>query len=223
MIRAAVTPRSQLVMLAFPTFPAPASVCARLLNSLLRREDWARERLARHAGKSVRFVAGPWRVGLAIRADGQVDASDPAIVPDVTLTLPGENLSQLPAILRRGDTDEITALLHIQGDAGLAQVASELARGLRWDAEDDLARLVGDVAAVRLVGAARGLARGAERSATRLAENVGEYLAEESRQVLGRPAFEDWRARLDAMRQRLQRLEQRVDRLERHGALAGRA
>src|SRR5690606_25300557 len=138
-------------MLAFPPFPAPASVCARLLNSLLRREDWAKERLARHGGKSVRFVAAPWHIGLAIGADGLVEASDAAIVPDVTLTLPSDKLSQLPAILRRGDTDEITALLHIQGDAGLAQVVSELARGLRWDAEDDLARLVGDVAAVRLM------------------------------------------------------------------------
>src|SRR5690606_31417475 len=120
----------------------------------------------------VRFVAAPWQIGLAIGADGLVEASEAAIVPDVTLTLPAENLTELPAILRRGDTDEITALLHIQGDAGLAQIVSELARGLRWDAEDDLARLVGDVAAVRLMGAARNLAKGAELSVTRLGENM---------------------------------------------------
>src|SRR5690606_5776966 len=159
-------------MFVFPTFPAPASLCARLLNSLLRREDWARERLARHAGKSVRFVAEPWRVGLAIQSDGQVQACDPVIVPDVTLTLPSEKLAQVPAILRAGDTDEIAALLHIQGDAGLAQVVSELARGLRWDVEDDLARWVGDVAAVRMVAAVRGLSTAARRSATRLAGNA---------------------------------------------------
>ncbi|WP_397473935.1 SCP2 domain-containing protein [Pusillimonas sp.] len=210
-------------MLAFPPLPAPASVCARLLNSLLRREDWAKERLERHAGKSVRFVAAPWQISLSIRADGLVEASDQAIVPDVTLTLPGDKLAQVPAILRRGDTDEITALLHIQGDAGLAQVVSELARGLRWDAEDDLARVVGDVAAVRLMGVARGLAKGAERSVTRMAENVGEYLAEENPQVLGRYAFEDWRGRLDAMGQRLLQLERRVERLEQYGVRAGRA
>lgn len=201
-------------MLASPSFPAPALLGARLLNNLLRREDWARERLARHAGKSARFVVAPWRVSLAVRSDGLVEASDPAIVPDVTLTLPSAKLAQLPAILRRGDIDEITALLHIQGDAGLAQVVAELARGLRWDVEDDLARVVGDVAAVRLVGAARELSRGAQRSAERLAENAGEYLVEEGRQVLGRPAFEDWRERLHAMQQRLRQLEQRVERIE---------
>jgi len=200
-------------MFAFPPFPAPASVCARLLNKLLSREDWAKDRLARHAGKSVRFVAAPWQVGLYIRNDGSVEASDPVIVPDVTLTLPGKRLAQLPAILQRGDTDEITALLHIEGDAGLAQVVSELARGLRWDIEDDLARIVGDVPAVRLLGAARGLTRGARRSAQRLSENISEYLVEENPQVLGRIAFEEWRDRVSVMQQRLDRLEGRVERL----------
>ena len=210
-------------MLAFPLFPTPASVCARLLNSLLRREDWARERLARHGGKSVRFVAAPWQLGLSMTAEGFLEVSDDAIVPDVTLTLPSDKLPQLPAILRRGDTDEITALLHIQGDAGLAQVVAELAKGLRWDIEDELAQRVGDVAAVRLMGMARGVARGAERSATRLSENVVEYLADESGQVLGRRPYEDWRQRLHDMQHALQRVEQRIERLERDAHRTGRA
>lgn len=210
-------------MLAFPSFLAPASVCASLLNSLLRREDWAKERLARHAGKSVQFVAAPWKIGLAIQADGLVEVSNQAIVPDVTLTLPSEKLSRLPAILRKGDTDEITALLHIQGDAALAQAVSELARGLRWDIEDDLARVVGDVAALRLVGAAKGVSRGVRQSASRLAENTSEYLVEESRQVLGRPAFDDWRDRLHTLHHRLEQLEGRVERIKRGPVQAGQA
>jgi len=210
-------------MLAFPPLPAPASVSARLLNSLLRREDWAAQRLARHAGKTVRFVAVPWDIRLSIGSDGQVEVADSSILPDVTLTLPREGLSKLPAILRRGDTDQITELLHIEGDAGLAQVVSELARGLRWDAEDDLARVVGDVAAVRIMSAARGLVHGAERSATRMSENLGEYLVEESRQVLGRHAFEDWRGRVNEIAQRLNKLEHRIERLERRQARLGPA
>lgn len=202
-----------IFMFAFPHLFAPASVCARLLNGLLSREDWAQDRLARHAGKSIRFVAGPWRVSLGIRADGRVETSDPAVVPDVTLTLPGEKLAQLPATLRGGDKDEIAAMLHIQGDAALVQVVSELAKGLRWDIEDDLSRLVGDVAAVRVVGAVRGLSHSARRSARRMAENVGEYLVEEQPQVLGRMAFDEWQERLQAMQQRLGRLEDRIERL----------
>ena len=201
-------------MFPIPSFLAPAVVAARALNQLLRREQWARDRLARHSGKTVRFCAGRYAVGLSIQADGYVTASDPAVVPDVTLTVPTGRLGQLATALRGGQADEIAALLHVQGDAGLAQVVSELARDLRWDAEADLAAVVGDVAALRLMGGARMLGRGARRAGERLAGNVGEYLSEESRVLLGRPAYEQWRADLAQVQGRLDELERRASRIE---------
>jgi ubiquinone biosynthesis protein UbiJ len=186
-----------------------------LLNRLLAREPWAQERLSRHAGKTVRFVAGRWTVGLALQASGNVAVSDPAIVPDVTLTIPANKLADLPEVLRAGDSAAIAELMHVQGDAGLAHAVSDLAGTLRWDIEDDLARLVGDVAALRLLRAAKSAAAGAQTGAQRLAGNMGEYLSEESRLILGRPAYDEWRARLDASYKRLDALEQRVNRLAR--------
>ena len=43
-------------MLPLPFLPTPSRLQA--LNMLLKREDWARERLVRHAGKTVRFALG---------------------------------------------------------------------------------------------------------------------------------------------------------------------
>src|SRR5690606_28504165 len=80
-------PRSMPVRpfpLAF--LPAPASLAARALNALLAREGWARDRLARHAGKSVRLAVGGFTLSLTIDSDGAVQACDPAVQPDVTLT-----------------------------------------------------------------------------------------------------------------------------------------
>lgn len=202
-------------MLPIPSFLAPATVCAGALNKLLQREPWARERLARHAGKSVRFVAGSWVVGVSVQANGQVQASNPAIVPDVTLTIPADRLGQLPQVLRSTDPDEIAELMHVQGDAGLARVVADLARELRWDIEDDLAGLVGDVAAVRLLSGARLLIGGVRQAGKRLAGNVGEYLSEESGVLLSRPAFYDWQQRIQAAQQRLAELERNVAGLER--------
>jgi ubiquinone biosynthesis protein UbiJ len=201
-------------MFPIPSFLAPAVVAARALNQLLRREEWARDRLARHSGKTVRFSAGRYMVGLSIQADGYVTASDPAVVPDVTLTVPAGRLGQLAAALRGGQPDEIAALLHVQGDAGLAQVVSELARDLRWDVEAELAALVGDVAALRLMGGVRMFGQGVRRAGERLAGNVGEYLSEESRTLLGRPAYEQWGGDLAQMQARLDGLERRAARLE---------
>ena len=202
-------------MLPIPSFLAPASLCARVLNALLAREDWARERLERHAGKTVRFVLGKLVVGLAVDADGGVRASDPAIVPDVTLTVPAQRLAELPGALRANDTERIAALMHIQGDAALAHVVSDLARDLRWDVENDLSRLVGDIAARRLLDALKTAAGGARQGARRLAGNVGEYLSEESGVLLGRDQYREWRADILAMQQRLDALDARVARLRR--------
>src|SRR5690606_4013241 len=109
----------------------------------------------------------------------------------------------------------IAALMHVEGDAGLAQVVSDLARELRWDIEDDLASVVGDVAALRLVNGFKSFIGATQVSAERLAGNIGEYLSEESHMVLSRPPYEEWRNRLLAIQSRLDSLEQRVSRLQR--------
>lgn len=210
-------------MLPIPSFLAPAAVGARALNALLAREEWARERLARHAGKTVCFVLGYLTASLAIASDGRVSASDLAVVPDVTLTIPPERLPDLPQALRSSDPERIAGLMHIQGDAALAHVVAGLAHDLRWDVENDLSRLVGDVAARRALAACRGLAGGARRSAQRLAENLGEYLTEESAALPGRGAFRDWEAGVKAAQARLDALEARVARLAGSHARPGRA
>lgn len=206
-------------MLPIPSFLAPATVCAGALNQLLRREEWARERLSRHAGKTVRFVVGRTTLALTLQAAGYAEPSNAAIVPDVTLTIPAGKLADLPRVLRGHDPRDIAQLMHVEGDAALAQVVSELASELRWDIEDDLAKVVGDVAAVRLIKGVKSLVGGAQVSAQRLAGNVSEYLSEESQLILGRPAYEEWRTELLATQIRLDLLERRVAQLERKPGL----
>lgn len=200
-------------MLPLPPFLAPTAVYARALNKLLQREDWARDRLSRHSGKTARFIVGGLRMSLTVQAGGLVQQSDPAIVPDVTLTIPASKLAGLPAALRARDPALVTELMHIEGDAGLAHLVSDLARDLRWDIEEDLSGLVGDMAARRLLQTGKLIAGGIQASAVRLAANVGEFLSEESGMMASRPAFEDTGVRLQAMRKRLDQLEARVARL----------
>lgn len=200
-------------MFALPSFLAPVAVYCRVLNTLLRREDWARERLARHAGKTVRFMVGGYSLSLSIQATGLVQPSEQAIVPDVTLTIPANRMADLPAVLRARDPSRLTELLHVQGDAGLAQVVSDLARDLRWDIEEDLSRIVGDVAALRLMQAGSVLAAGAQTAAQRLAGNASEFLSEESGILVNRPAYEDWADHMQALGGRLDQLERRVAEL----------
>lgn len=199
--------RYRSIMSSFPIFPSAMMVTAKTLNSLLRRESWARERLSRHAGKSVRLALGHVNLNVAIRSDGLVQASDATIVPDVILAVPVSNWAQLPAALRSGDPSRIAALMRIQGDAGLAQVVSDLARDLRWDVEDQLSDVVGDAAAVRILGTGKTLLAGMRDAARRLSGNMAEYLSHESGMLLDRSSYDIWAGDIRSALQRLDRLE----------------
>lgn len=211
-------------MLPLPTLPSflppVPRFAAGALNALLGREPWAAERLARHAGKTVRFVWGRQRLSLTLDSEGGVAPANEAIVPDVTLTLQSDkfSLAGLPA----GGMPDFAGSTHISGDAGLAQVVGELARDLRWDPEDDLARVVGDIPALRLMSGARAAISGVRDAGSRLAANVIEYLTEETPTLAGRPVLAQHvldvaqlQANADALGRRADALAARLARLER--------
>lgn len=199
-------------MLPLPPVFSPNALTAQVLNALLRREPWAAERLSRHAGKSLRFNVGTLRVGYSIEASGLLRTCDPAVVPDVSLTIDARHLASLPAILRSGDVSAITEKLHVQGDAALATLVSELARDLRWDAEEDMAAMFGDVLGPGLLMGGRAAVGFAQSAAQRLAANVAEYAGEEGRMVATRAAMDSFRDDCAAMLRRLDALELRVAR-----------
>jgi len=207
-------------MLPFSFLPTPKRLAVSALNALLRREDWARERLARHAGKTVRFVMGGFTLGLSIDSDGLADQADPAVVPDVTLTVSPDKLP-LPRLGAGHEKPDFAEATHISGDAALAQVVADLSKQLRWDPEDALARVVGDIAALRIVGGARAVVGGARNAGQRLAENVSEYLSEERGVLAGRPALEQWRLDLADLNARADALARSAAALQTRLASAG--
>lgn len=188
-------------------FSAPV---VRLLNALLSREAWARDRLRPHAGKTVRLVASGFDWRLTVTSDGRIDAADAAVMPNVTLTV---GAGQLPRLLSADPAERMQAV-RIDGEAALAQVVADLARDLRWDAEQDLSRVVGDAPALRLSGALRRLGSGARESASRLLGNTAEYLTHESRSVASRHALADWREDVARVVADTDRLAARVARLD---------
>lgn len=197
-------------MLALPSFLAPAAFYARLLNALLKREDWARERLYPHAGKTVRFAVAPLQISLTIDSSGYTRPSDTAIVPDVVLAIPSDQIPRLPGLIRSQDPSALVAILHIEGDAGLAQTVSDLARDLRLDIEHELAQRLGDVAAMRVLNTGKSLFRTAGQSARHLTANVTEYAAFESGMLANRPALTVWSDQLRQLQQRVETLEARA-------------
>ena len=199
-------------MLPFPSVPTPNDLTARLFNALLRREPWAADRLSLHSGKTVQFNLAAVRVSYTIESTGMLRVADPAVRPDVTLTIAPEHLSDLPGIFRSRDLNAITRKLHVQGEAALATLVSELARDLRWDIEEDASRAFGDFLGPRLLHSGRSMFGMLQESGERAAANLGEFLGEEGRMLLTRPAAEKFRHDVSKLVQHLNALEQRVSR-----------
>ena len=180
-----------------------------VINHLLAQEDWARKALARHAGKAVCIDTGPLRLCLNVEPDGMFDAGDNAGSAAVTIRV---KLADLPLIAQ--DRTRALSYVKIDGDAEFANTISQLANGLRWDAEHDLERVIGPIGARRLAAATRGAVLGASGAGRRLAENLAEFLAEE-RPVLVRPRQRDaFAADVVRLRDDVERSAKRIARLE---------
>lgn len=202
-----------------PSLPHPLDAVPRAINHLLAAEPWARQRLAAHAGKTALLVIGtlpPLRMALRVEDDGLVARvaavadAEPELPPALRIDLPA---TALPQFLT-GGREAVVRQARLEGDAEFAHAISTVAGNLRWEAEEDLARLVGDAMATRIGGFVRGTFSQVREAQRKLAENVAEYLLEE-RPLLVRPrGVEALADDLRVLRDDLARLEKRVERLQ---------
>lgn len=121
------------------------------LNHVLQQEPEAQQRLVRQQGRVVRFE---WRfvtVNFIATPAGLLDIAPEGSVPELTLSVTEESPLGLLQATLRGDKPAV----RISGDVQLAAEINWLADHVRWDVEDDLARIVGDVPAHAIGSAAR--------------------------------------------------------------------
>jgi ubiquinone biosynthesis accessory factor UbiJ len=183
------------------------------INHLLAQEAWARDALALHGGKEACIDTGHLRLRMRVARDGMVEDSNSEDPANVTIHV---KLTDLPLIAQ--NRDRAFSYVRIEGDAEFANTISQLSKGLRWDAEHDLERLLGPIGATRLVGGAKSVASGVLDTGRRLADNVAEYLLEEN-PVLIRPAVvEEFTDDVSRLRDDVERIDKRIARLEQKAA-----
>jgi len=178
------------------------------INHLLSRQPVLRHKLSMHAGKVACIDVGFIQLSLAVASDGLLESANAE--PSVTITI---KPADLPQIL--GNIDRAFSYVSISGDADLARTISEVANGLQWEVEEDLAPWVGDIAALRIAKAGRQFIGTAKSTAQKLAENMAEYWLEENPTLLYRRAGEDFATDVARLRDDVERLSKRVEQIER--------
>jgi ubiquinone biosynthesis accessory factor UbiJ len=185
---------------------------AAAVNHLLARESWARERLAPYAGKTARLSCPPVVLTLLVQPDGYLAAVEEqdAGHADVALSLPAGALSSYV----QGGQSAVMKHVKIEGDAEFAQIIGKLAEHLRWEPEEDLAKLIGDAPASRIASFARNLHTQALRTGRNVLGSVTEYLLDEQPQLVRHAELDSFNTELSRARDALARVEKRIERLE---------
>lgn len=196
-----------------PFVSAGSQFFERTLNRLLQAEPWALERLCMHSGKSVRLNIGPFSSTLVIQATGYVRSANDLTDYSVVLTLPSSQTSHALRLISQGHISQLSNLMHVQGDAGLANVVAALFAELRPDPEYALAQRIGDIPAHRLFTLGRTLVAGVRESAVRLSGNATEFVAYESNLLANQQVVADFASDLQTVQARLDALDQRIARL----------
>ena len=190
--------------------PTPAELAARAVNRLTGAAPLARERLARHAGRTAVFRVGPVPpVALTVQTTGEVLAAVSGAAADLEVRISPFLMPRLAARDEAAFRD-----VGMQGDMELAGEIAYLAKNLRWDVEEDLSRLVGDAAAHRAVSAARAAAGWGKDASERIAAGAAEYWTEEDPLIASRVKVEDFIAGVIELRDAVARLDKRIERLE---------
>jgi ubiquinone biosynthesis protein UbiJ len=180
-------------------------LAAGAFNRLLARNDWATARLRPFAGRCARFECVPFSLVLRVQPDGRVELAAQE-EPNVTIRV-------TPGLGARLAARDETAWKEVEvaGDTDFAEALNYVFRNLPWDAEEDLSRLVGDIAAHRIVQAGETLRDWGVQAADNLARSFAEYWTEEQPLIARASDVERFNRDVDRLRDDLARLEQRLE------------
>jgi ubiquinone biosynthesis protein UbiJ len=146
-------------------------------------------------------------ITFGVLPDGQVQVVTQA-TPDVTIRC-------TPGIaMRLAARDEAAwSEVGVNGDTAFAEALNYICRNLRWDAEEDLARVFGDIAAHRMMQAGEALRRWGEQAGDNLARSISEYWTEEQPLIARASDIECFIRDVDRLRDDVARLEKRLENL----------
>jgi ubiquinone biosynthesis accessory factor UbiJ len=185
----------------------------RFLQHLTSQNNWSREYLQPFAGKVVQFDFVLAKANLIILEDGGLAIAGETVSPEATIHVP-------PSLAMRLLTGDENAKMHIKidGDAHLATEISKVLQNMRWDIEEDLSKVVGDIAAHKIGEVSKKTFAEAKKQSINVAEMLAEYWQEEKNILAKKRHVETFNANVDALVSDVARFEKRLEKLQKESA-----
>ncbi len=180
-----------------------------VIQHLLAQNAWAAPLLKPFASKSVQLNFVLLKTTLVILENGSLAIAGETNIPNATITIP-------PSLLLRLMAKDETARMQIKidGDTHLASALGKVLSHVRWDYEDDLSKVIGDVPANKVGTFARETASTIKDTAINLTEMLSEYWQEEAPMLAKKRHVEHFNNEVDTLRADVERLEKRLQKLQ---------
>ena len=191
-----------------------ADLLTAAFNNYLALDPEAPEKLRAFDGKLICIdIKGPdMQLYLSIQDDRVNVVREHEAEPDATI------IGSPAALFKLGVNRDSAPLffqgeVEIRGDTRLGRQFKAVLADMDIDWEEHLSRLVGDIAAHRIVGVVNDLRQWGRSAASNFTDDVGEYLQEESRDVVSGAELDVFNQQVDEVRDGTERLAARIDRL----------
>ena len=180
----------------------------RFLQHLTNQNNWSRPLMQPFVGKVVRFDFTLIKANLLILEDGSLAIAGEASLPEANIHVP-------PSLALRLLANDKNAKMQIKidGDTQLATEISKVLQNMRWDMEEDLSKLTGDIAAHKIGEITRKTLSEAKKQSINLAEMLSEYWQEEQPLLAKKRHVEQFNTQVDTIKSDVARFEKKLNKL----------
>jgi ubiquinone biosynthesis accessory factor UbiJ len=181
----------------------------RMLNHLITQNNWARGELHPFSGQTVTIHLGPTNANLTILENSGLAMAGESALSDASISLS-------PSLALRILAKDVSASNQVQitGNTELAKALAKVLQGMRWDYEEDLSKIIGDIPATQANAFAKKTFSEAKSKVINMTEMLTEYWQEENPLIAKKRHVEAFVKDVDQLRDDVERLEKRIEKLK---------
>ena len=175
-------------------------------NHLLSQNDWMQSDLINHKNKIVIIEISGFKTIFKVKEGGQVEMINDSKDYDCKIKL---TINDLIGQLVNNKNGKI----NIEGDIELANKISQVLRKIEWDLEEDLAKYIGDIPAIRTTKALKKIKNTTKENIKTLTSSLIEYWQEENKILAKTRDVEMFNKKIDTIVEDTERVEARINNI----------
>jgi ubiquinone biosynthesis accessory factor UbiJ len=187
------------------------TLATQFLQHITHQNNWSRKPLTTFSGKVVQFNIASIKTNLMILEDGSLSIATDNATADATIYI-------TPSLALRLMAKDKAAkmLIKVDGDTHLAAELGKILQHMRWDFEEDLSKVIGDIPANKTALISKKLLKATKKQTINLTEMLTEFWQEEKPVLAKKWRVEKFNTDVDTLRSDFARLEKRLSKLAQH-------